>query len=99
MSEKNASTPAFYILVHFFAVPAKHQRQIRNQMIGFVENVNTRQLIFLSVFELESRPYKLSLLDNSVIRQIKRNLEQLQSSLKVNEILTDIFLGVAVVAV
>ena len=35
---------AVYILVHFFAVICK---TTNDQIIGFVEKVNTRQLIFL----------------------------------------------------
>ena len=51
MSENNASARAFYILVHFFAVPCKTTTS-NDQIKGSVENVNTRRLIFLSLFEL-----------------------------------------------
>ena len=51
----------FYILIHFFAVPCK-TTAANDQIIGFEENMNTRRLIFLSLFELESRPHKINLL-------------------------------------
>ena len=43
MSENNAYVRAFYVLVHFFAVPCKTITS-NDQIIGFVENVNTRRL-------------------------------------------------------
>ena len=58
MSENNASARAFDISVHFFAVPRKNN--VKRSNLGFVENMNTRRLIWLSLFELESCPYKLS---------------------------------------
>ena len=58
MSENNGSAHAFYTLVHFVAVPYK-TATLNKEILGFVENMsNTRRLIFLSLFELESRPYK-----------------------------------------
>ena len=59
MSENNASARVFYILVHFFAVYCKTATS-NDQIIGFVENVNTRRLIFLSLFKIESRPYEFN---------------------------------------
>ena len=54
---------AFYILVHFFAVRCKTTTS-NDQIIGFVENMNTQHLLFLLLFELESRP-------SSHVRQTK----------------------------
>ena len=59
MGANNSPECAFYILVHFFAVPCK-TTTLNDQIIGFVEKMNTRRLIFLSLFELKSRPYKFS---------------------------------------
>ena len=59
MSENNASAHAFYILVHFFAVPCKTTTS-NDQILGFVANMNTQRSIFLSLFKLESPPYEFS---------------------------------------
>ena len=48
----------FYILVHFFAAHCKTATS-NGKIKGFVENMNTQRLNFFSLFELESRPYKL----------------------------------------
>ena len=48
MTENNASAGAFYISVHFFAVPCKTTTS-NNKIINFVEKTNTRRLIFLSL--------------------------------------------------
>ena len=58
MSENNASARAFYILIHFFS-RSLQARTSNDQIVGFVENVNTRQLNFLSVLELENLLYEL----------------------------------------
>ena len=55
MRENNASARALYILAHSFAC-----KTTTDQIIGFVENVNTRRSIFLSLFEIESRPYEFN---------------------------------------
>ena len=58
MNKNNAparSLTFWYISLQF---TAKQQRQIRDQIIGFMDNINTQRLIFLSVFKLKSRSYK-----------------------------------------
>ena len=57
MNKYNALARAFYILIQFFTVLRKTTTS-NDQIIGFVENKNTQQLIFLSPFELQSRLYK-----------------------------------------
>ena len=59
MSKSNASERAFYILVHFFAIPYKTTMS-SEQILGFVGNANTRRLILLSQFELKSSPCKFN---------------------------------------
>ena len=55
----NISARKFYILVHFFAVSCKTTTSI-DQIIDFVKKVNTRRLIFFSLFEIESHSYNLA---------------------------------------
>ena len=84
MSANNASARAFYIVVHFFAVPCKTTTP-NYKIIGFVEKLNTRRYIFLSVFELTKPSVQIQLLDSPVKIDKLNNLEQLQSSLKQRE--------------
>ena len=51
-----ANFPANF-LPRYFAVSRKTTTS-NDQIVGFVENVNTRQPIFLTLFELESRHYE-----------------------------------------
>ena len=68
---------------------------------GFVENVNTRRLIFISLFEVEDRSLRIQLRENPVKLDKLNKLEKLQSTLmcKVARILfsSDVFLGVTVI--
>ena len=56
---KQCLCTCFYCLVHFLAVSCKTTTS-NYQIVGFVDNVNIRRSIFLSVFELVSRHYKFS---------------------------------------
>lgn len=70
---------AFYSSGHFFAVPW-NTNSSNDQTIGFVENMNTRRLIFFSFFQLGSRPYKFSFWTITLDKLNK--LEQVQISLR-----------------
>ena len=64
-----------------------------------MENTNTRRLIFLSVFELKSSPYKIQLMDNSVRLDKLKKLKQFQTIFEESEFLClgDVCFSVAVV--
>ena len=79
MSENNASAGVFYILVRFFAVSYKTATS-NDQIIGFVENVNTRRLIFLSLFKIESRPYEFNSLCRRGSQKVLRKRRRLRDS-------------------
>ena len=48
----------WYISLPYPPYPAKQQCQMI-KLEGFVDNLNTRHLIFLSLFEVETCPYEL----------------------------------------
>ena len=59
MSENNGSVHVFSILIHFFAIPCKTTTS-NEQIKDFAENVKTRQVIFISLFDVEKHPYEVS---------------------------------------
>ena len=97
MSGNNASVHAFYILVHFFAVPCKTATS-NDQIIGFVANVNTRPSIFLPLLELElSLPYEFSSWTIQSHQTNSTNWNNCKAvSKSANYFFTDVYLAVAV---
>ena len=67
MSTINASVCVFYILEYLFVISCKITMTNKTWKV-FMENLNTRRLVFLSLYEDESRPYQ----NGTIAKSFKR---------------------------
>ena len=81
MSENNAYARAFYILVHFF-FRSLQNNNVKWSNYRFCGERKDRAVIFLSLFELKSCPYKFQLLDSPVTLDKLNRLETAAKSFK-----------------